>query len=129
MSSRLIRWLPLAIWIAVIFGLSSIPGITADNVNLPTGFDKMAHFIEYAVLAVLFYRGLSYDSRKPGLVMILVVVLTGTAVSVLDEMYQSYIPGRDSSPYDMMADVAGVAFGSVLAVLFQIRKAGRGSRR
>ena len=126
MSWNVRRWLPLIVWIVMIFALSSIPGFSSDDVKLPTGFDKLVHFIEYAIFALLYYRGLSYGGVKVRWSIVLIVIASGIAVAALDEMYQSYIPRRDSSLYDLVMDSAGVIIGTLAAVLrhiVQIKKA------
>ena len=131
------RWLPLIIWIVMIFGLSSIPGFSPDDVGLvrlPAGFDKIVHFFEYAVFAMLYYRGLSYGGVRIRWSIVIIVIMSGIAVAALDEMYQSYIPRRDSSFFDLVMDSAGVVAGTLAAVLRHIiqirqaaeRKAGQG---
>lgn len=126
MSWNIRRWLPLIVWIVMIFTLSSIPGLSSDDVKLPTGFDKLVHFIEYAVFALLYYRGLSYGGVRIRWSIVIIVITSGIAVAALDEMYQSYIPRRDSSLYDLVMDSAGVVTGTLVAVLrhlVQIRMA------
>lgn len=126
MSWNIRRWLPLMVWIVMIFALSSIPGLSSDDVKLPTGFDKLVHFIEYAVFALLYYRGLSYGGVRVRWSIVLIVIASGIAVAALDEMYQSYIPRRDSSLYDLVMDSAGIVTGTLAAVLrhiVQIRRA------
>ena len=126
MDLRIKRWFPLFAWVALIFGASSIPGVITDDVKIPMDFDKLAHFFEYMVFAILFYRGLSYDSRRVNWIFFIVVVLTGGGIAGLDEMYQSYIPGRDSSFYDLVADFAGVVAGGLFAVMKDMWKVKRG---
>ncbi len=128
MSWNIRRWLPLIVWIVMIFGMSSIPGLSSDDVRLPTGFDKIVHFIEYAVFAMLYYRGLSYGGVRIRWSIVIIVITSGTAVAALDEMYQSYIPRRDSSFFDLVMDSAGVVAGTLAVVLrhvIQIRQAGK----
>ncbi len=117
MDIRIKRWFPLFAWVVLIFGASSIPGVITDDVRIPMDFDKIAHFFEYMVFAILFYRGLSYDIRRISWIFFIVVVLTGGGIAGLDEMYQSYIPGRDSSFYDLVTDFAGVVAGSLFSVM------------
>lgn len=126
MNLRIKRWFPLFVWVAFIFGASSIPGVVTEDVKLPMDFDKLIHFFEYMVFAVLFYRGLSYDSRKVRWIICSVVILTGGGIAGLDEIYQSYIPGRHSSVFDFLADFTGVAAGSVFAALKHMWKIKRG---
>jgi VanZ family protein len=123
----------LIAWVVLIFGLSSIPGLSSDNISFPAGFDKIVHFFEYAIFAMLYYRGLSYGGVRIRWSILIVVVSSGIAVAALDEMYQSYIPGRDSSFMDLVTDSAGVVAGTLTAVLRHLmqirtsleRKAGR----
>jgi len=125
LSWNIRRWLPLIVWIVMIFGLSSIPGLSSDDLRLPTGFDKIVHFIEYAIFAMLYYRGLSYGGVRIRWSIVIIVILSGIAFAALDEMYQSYIPRRDSSLYDLVMDSAGVVAGTLAAVvrhMIQIRQ-------
>ncbi len=126
MYLRMKRWFPLFVWVALIFGASSIPGVVTEGVKLPMDIDKFIHFFEYLVFAVLFYRGLSYDSGKVNWVICSVVILTGGGIAGLDEMYQSYVPGRDSSIFDLLADFAGVVAGSIFATLKHRRTVEKG---
>lgn len=108
------RWIPLFAWMVLIFGLSSIPEGPGDFIDWPEGTDKVVHFFEYGILAILFSRGLGNDRWRRGVLIGLFVVLVGLAVAVLDELYQSLVPGRDSSPADFLADVAGVVTGALV---------------
>ena len=38
MYLRVKRWLPLFVWVALIFGASSIPGVVTEDVKLPVDF-------------------------------------------------------------------------------------------
>ena len=130
MSWNIRRWLPLIVWIVMIFGLSSIPVVVAPgDMRLPVGFDKIIHFIEYSVFAMLFYRGLSYGGVRIRWSIVIIVITSGVAVGALDEMYQSYIPRRDSSFYDLVTDSAGVVVGTFVAVLRHIIQISKASVR
>ena len=129
MSWNIRRWLPLTVWIVMIFGLSSIPGLPTDEVRFPIGFDKIVHFFEYAVFALLYYRGLSYGGERIRWSLVIVVIISGAAVAALDEMYQSYIPRRDSSVYDLLMDVAEIVAGTLMAVLIHIGRIRRAAGR
>ena len=48
------------------------------------------------------------------LVAALVAISCGILVGTSDEYLQSFIPGRESSAFDLMADTAGVALAQVL---------------
>ena len=81
---------------------------------MPPGSDKVIHYFEYTVLALLFYRGLVYGRRSIGNLIAGVVVIAGSGIALMDEFYQSFIPGRDSSFFDLVADFSGVITGTVI---------------
>jgi VanZ family protein len=107
-------WFPFIFWIFLIFGLSSIPNISPEGIKLPSGSDKVIHYFEYSILALLFYRSLVYNRRSIGNLIAVVVVIAGSSVALMDEFYQSFIPGRDSSFFDLVADFSGVITGTVI---------------
>jgi VanZ family protein len=108
------RWVPLALWIAFIFVMSSIPDLPGEYRNLPHHSDKVVHFIEYFVLAILLYRGLSNDGTGRMNMLLTALVLIGVGVAGLDELYQSIVPGRDSSVADLASDIGGIAAGALV---------------
>lgn len=80
-------------------------------------FDKLAHFVEYALFAWLTFRSISnlrFVRSRTLAALISMVVLVGFAS--LDEYYQRYIPGRDSDSIDILSDTIGAAV--VLAFLW-----------
>ena len=111
------RRILLALWIIVIFGLSSIPALPGDYAKLPPGFDKLAHFVEYSVLAVLLHHVLMMNGRRNQNLIALVVVIICVAIAGLDEFYQSFIPGRQSSVTDLCADLAGIITGTFASLM------------
>ncbi len=108
------RWVPLALWITFIFVMSSIPDIPGDYRNLPPHSDKVVHFIEYFILAILLYRGLGSDESVRINVMLVALVLIGVGIAGLDELYQSIVPRRDSSIYDFASDIGGITAGALV---------------
>ncbi len=116
-GKSVIKWLHLSIWIVVIFSLSSISSLPSRYPEGPGGMDKLAHFFEYGVLAVLFYRALNGENtRKVGLICFLVIV-SGIGIAAVDEIYQGHT-GRDSSFYDGIADTMGVVAGTLASYVY-----------
>jgi len=76
---------------------------------------KSAHFIEYAILALLTFRAALLSAARhtrlatAGWVALFIV----TALATADEARQSFSAVRTGSPYDILIDVAG----GLLAVL------------
>ena len=112
MSATVSRALaPLAL-MALIFYLSAQPSVGPD---LPAFTRVIAHFGEYALLAALWAWALA---PTLGARSLLVAGLISFAYALSDEYHQSFVPGRDSDPVDVIVDVAGIVFA--LAVLRQL---------
>ena len=94
-----------------ILAVSSIPGESFPDIELYT-LDKVFHFIEYSILGFFLMKCV----RKPTWIWILLILIYGILFAGLDEYWQSFIPGRLSSQFDMLADISGIIFGSVLTM-------------
>ncbi len=108
-ATRAGRWLPVVFWAGVIFTFSSIPGL---GTGLGTGdlvLRKLAHFAEYAILAVLLYRAVG---RAPA------ALALASLYAATDEVHQLFVAGRHASPLDWLIDSAGAAAG--LAVFMRV---------
>jgi VanZ family protein len=134
----LTRYLPLVLWIGVIFFLSSsqgslsqtsriirplleflFPSATPETLLVYHGIiRKFAHFAEYAVLALLaarsFYRLSDSTFKRLGAALLVV-----TAVAAIDEFQQSFNPARTGSPVDVLIDVTGGVAGVVVFYLLE----------
>jgi VanZ family protein len=121
-GSALGAWLPFGIWLAVIFGLSSLPNLRPPEVGLPLA-DKLAHLGEYAILGALFGRA-RRGGGSPARAL-LAGALLGAVIGTLDELYQRGTPGRQSGPADALADTLGAALGCWVQSRFAARRAGR----
>jgi hypothetical protein len=110
--SRL-RWLPPAIWAALILFLTSVPDPGAlapvSAFSFP-GADKLVHCLMYLVLGWLASRALENASISR-VVWMAVAILCFAA---LDEWHQFFIPGRDADVLDWVADSLGASMGILL---------------
>src|SRR6185437_5382787 len=124
-------WLPVLVWMAVIFSASGdrasfehssriigpllhwflphLPQARVDSVVFLVR--KLAHLTEYAVLGLLVWRLLA-NRRSPSALRwnwadcggtVLVVSLYATS----DEFHQRFVPSREASVRDVLIDVAG----------------------
>jgi VanZ family protein len=89
------------------------------------GIDKVQHFIAYFVLAAAigfwFFPGRQQKWRwKPVFVSVVIAAVYG----VIDEVHQYFVPGRECSVWDWLADSIGAVFGS-LTILFLFRVIGQ----
>ena len=125
---RVLRYGPVLLWTGLIL-IASTQGFSAGNTSLivrplmlwlfPNMEEpqiamvhlmtrKAAHFLEYAILALLARRAFITSSRKFlskhwFTVSLLIVIL----VACIDELNQSFIPSRTGSIYDSGIDIAG----------------------
>jgi VanZ family protein len=112
-SRALSVWLPVVVWAAVIFVLSSIASLSTGLGGWDTVLRKGAHLTEYAILGALLLRALG--RAAPALA-------GGALYAASDELHQHFVQGRHASPLDVLLDTAGVAVGVyVLHRLFQTR--------
>jgi len=83
---------------------------------MPQGADKVAHFLEYLILAFLFYRGVRGERWRMGFPAWTVVLAAGFVIASIDEYHQTYIPGRDANIWDWTADMAGIVTGALIGM-------------
>ena len=106
-NSLISKWLPLALWAALIFYLSSIPDLRSDFPNdLDFVLRKIAHVLEYAVLAALLAR--AWPRRKYLFWEVFTVVAFYAAS---DEFHQLFVIGRAGSLRDVLIDGIGAFLG------------------
>ena len=104
-SRALTLWLPVLVWAAVIFTLSSIPSLSSGLGVWDTVLRKCAHVTEYAVLGALLYRAFEREAAA---------LAAGIAYAATDEVHQHFVRGRHASPVDVGIDAVGVAVGMLL---------------
>jgi VanZ family protein len=105
-ATRMRPWIPVVLWAAVIFILSSVPDLTTGLGVWDTVLRKIAHTAEFALLGALLYRALR---RAPA------AFLLASGYAVTDEFHQTFVSGRHGSPVDWLIDTAGAAIGVAVA--------------
>lgn len=137
-----LAWLPVILWMAVIFLLSAQTSDRSDDTSgsimrwvlnlLYRGFDhyplekqaailevwhviirKGAHFTEYAVLAILLTNALRQYALPRRLARLLPVGIS-MVYAVSDELHQYFVPGRACRLLDIGIDACGAVFGVCL---------------
>jgi VanZ family protein len=115
------RWLVAAVvYLAVVFFVSSRPYLTPPGPEFPMK-DKLAHSLEYAVLAVLLFRALG-PLAWPDLAMtFLLVVVVAASVGSADEIFQGMIPGRHKDITDWFSDSTGASIATAACIVLARR--------
>jgi len=135
MQSLLMRWVPVLVWMGVIFSASSdgmsfqhtsriigplvqwlFPQLSDETVHaIVVCVRKCAHLTEYAALALLLWRALrkppAAESRRwqwptAGLALALVALYATS-----DEIHQAFVPSREGSVRDVLLDTLGGTLG------------------
>ena len=130
-------WLPVLVWMGVIFSASGdrlsfqhssrligpvvrwlFPHLSDEAVHaMVFTARKCAHLTEFAVLALLLWRALhkapgpeapAWRWREAGLVLALVALYAAS-----DEFHQTFVPSRQGCVSDVLLDTAGGAIGLV----------------
>ena len=92
-------------YLILILSVSSYPSLkipTSDKLST----DKVAHFFEYFVMTVLYFK---MRKEKGKNLISLKGVIFLYLFPILDELHQIFIPGRQFSYYDMLANILGVS--------------------
>ncbi|MSQ40861.1 MAG: hypothetical protein EXR55_04245 [Dehalococcoidia bacterium] len=107
----LLAWLPLFLWLGLIYYLSSRssfpepPLPPGGGVWLRPYLSPLAHVVEYVVLGALAYR--AAHTGRTGRRLWVGVFIFGVVAGALDEFHQSYVRGRAAELADVLADGAG----------------------
>jgi hypothetical protein len=131
---RTVAWSLLAAWAAVIWYGSSLELGAISPFRL-FGVDKLGHAAEYAILGLLAANALAaaraggrggpvdLDGLWQG------AVLLAALWAWIDEIHQFTVPGRQTDPLDLLADIAGACLGAWLALRPWRRAASTGAGR
>jgi len=91
------------------------PGIDPSIIDgLRFGIRKCGHLTEYAILALLMWRGFQRPTRffaPPDHKPLVYAFVSASLYAVTDEFHQSLIPSRYGSIIDVMIDASGAALG------------------
>jgi VanZ family protein len=143
MRRSLSHWLPLLIWLGVMFfGSTDLtssehtsryivpfllwlkPGISPKTIwIILVVARKCAHVTEYAVLSLLLWRAFR---RIPFLyantaILSCAVLLACALFAASDEFHQTFVKSRTPSVRDVLLDVAGALVGLLIALNFKFR--------
>ena len=108
-------------YVLLIFIVSSIPSLTAPGPDF-VNKDKIAHLVEYSILGALLFKGIGWSASRSRAATFGFIVAVGASIGALDEIYQSFVPGRMMSILDWGADALGTAAGSGIFIFTALGK-------
>lgn len=113
-------WVPVVVWMGVIFWLSSIPDLES---GLKQDFilRKIAHMLEFAILTFLLIRGLKQEKLNYKKVVLYSLIIA-LFYALTDEYHQSFVFGRQCSFKDVDIDGIGIL---LMSLVWYIKDKGR----
>ncbi len=106
-------WAPPLAYATLIFALSSLsrPEETLPSFLTDLG-DKTLHLVEYGLFGALCYRAFRYAAGVRGARYSLPLsILAAALYGVTDEVHQAFVPLREASVWDWLADTVGATVG------------------
>ena len=109
-------WVPVALYAGVVFYLSaqSHPEEQLPSFLLKDVSDKVLHGVEYGILAVLCFRAFRWAAGSAvARQAVVLAIVTASVYGVTDEVHQFFVPFRESSWLDWLADTIGATIGAI----------------
>jgi VanZ family protein len=114
-SKKLWRWLPVAVWMAVIFYLSAQPDLPHHpEEGLDVVVKKLGHMVEYGILAGLAWWAWPSDRGEWSVRAMWGVLLFTALYAISDEMHQHLVPGRTARVLDLVFDLLGAGLALIV---------------
>ena len=119
---RLASWIAVSGWALGIFILSSFSGKKIEEMNAFEISDKVAHFVAYAVGAVLLVLALRWNTAWSWPRIVWFTIAAISLYGVTDEWHQLYTPHRSGGDLaDWAADALGSIAGAVTTAFLHAR--------
>jgi VanZ family protein len=109
-----LAWLPVLFWCGLIFYLSNLPHLRMTEAWWDMIVRKIAHLVEYAILARLIKRALTLTTAWPRKRVFTTALVGAILYAVSDEFHQNFVEGRVGSVRDIVIDSIGAWLGLVL---------------
>lgn len=116
MRKAFFLWLPVGLWMGILFALSSIPNLRVSQSNF---WDEIlrsfAHFLFYIIGYFLFFRAINFENQKKNFLLPLILVCF---YGFFDEIHQCFIPTRTFQVKDLLVDFSGGFLGYLIKANF-----------
>lgn len=115
-----VRWrvylygLPAMAWGAFLLAAAVAPNLgPIEDIDIVPHQDKLLHFAEYLVQAMLTVLALVKGTRRPRPWIVQATFLSVAAYGVLLEAIQVLVPERDASYWDLAFNILGALVGTL----------------
>ncbi len=108
-----LAWMPAVLYTLLIWWLSSQVVDIAFMNRVPFA-DKGVHFLEYGAMTFFIAFAHYYTWPARPVAGPLTAAAFTTALGLLDELHQGFVPGRFSDIYDLLADSLGALASALL---------------
>ena len=120
LGRKIFFWILLIVYSMIIFIFSSRPEVGVEQ--LFYGQDKIIHFLTYGIHAFLCLAALSDKILPLKLFHYLLALVFSVSYGAFNEIYQYFIPEREFSLGDILANNLGVITFLILIYIFQNKK-------
>lgn len=117
LKSGAILWIPLVVWMTVIFIGSSLSADAVNQAIHPHHYPLslvIGHIGEFAILSVLCHRFIRAYKFLPTHWTWFAVLTINLFYGAVDELHQMFVPGRVPSIVDLGYDSLGAVIGLVV---------------
>lgn len=133
---KIILWILLLGWMALIFMLSNQNGTLSEKTSngvlsfvsntlslhvSPFLIRKTAHAIEYTILSLLMIL-LIKEYRNVNFSIYIYVLFISVIYATSDELHQIFISGRSAQVLDVLIDTCGIIIGIFLHFIWSLRR-------
>ena len=126
LGRKIFFWILLIIYSVVIFIFSSQPEVGVEQYFY--GQDKVIHFLTYGIHAFLCLLALSDKILLLKLFHYFLTLAFSVSYGIFNEIYQYFIPEREFSFGDILANSLGIITFLVMVYIFQNKKQKKGNK-
>ena len=102
----------LDVTISYILFISMLSHIPSDGLpessNSFSNQDKIFHLVEFFILGILIQLSFLERRFRPKNEIIFLTIIFGFSIACIDELHQSFVPGRQCSVIDLYFDFFGI---------------------
>jgi len=126
LGRKIFFWILLIVYSVVIFIFSSRPEVEVEQYFY--GQDKVMHFVIYGIYTFLCL--LTLCDRIPSLksIQYFLALILSFSYGIFNEIYQYFIPEREFSFGDILANSLGIITFLILVYIFQNKKQKKGNK-